>query len=309
MSSLVILGGVFAASFGIFVVVIYLAFYRNPAKERLEKISGKVEHKGPIFQKSYDLLTKIIKAFGLIGTPKEEDRLSRAQKALLSAGYRGANVPIMFYGSKAFLGILTLVIFWLALSYFFKLPFGNTLFFSVLAAAAGFYLPNLWVHSKAARRSEKSREGFPDALDLLVVCMEAGQGLDAALERVGREIEIDNEVLSQEFKLLNLEIRAGKSRKEALQNMALRTNLDDISSFAVLVNQAEELGTSIAQALRVHSDAMRTKRWQRAETIAARIPVKLTIPLILFILPCIFAVIIGPGCISALRNVMQAGFK
>ena len=309
MSSLVILGGVFAASFGIFVVVIYLAFYRNPAKERLEKISGKVEHKGPIFQKSYDLLIKIIKGFGRIGTPKEEDRLSRAQKALLSAGYRGENAPIMFYGSKAFLGILTLVIFWLALSYFFRLTFGNTLFFSVLAAAAGFYLPNLWVHSKAARRREKSREGFPDALDLLVVCMEAGQGLDAALERVGREIEMDNEVLSQEFKLLNLEIRAGKSRKEAFKNMALRTNLDDISSFAVLVNQAEELGTSIAQALRVHSNAMRTKRWQRAETIAARIPVKLTIPLILFILPCIFAVIIGPGCISALRNVMEAGFK
>jgi tight adherence protein C len=309
MSSLVILGGVFAACFGIYFVVIYLAFYRNPAKERLEKISGRDEHKGPIFQKSYDLLTRIIKGFGRIGLPKEEDRLSRAQKALLSAGYREENAPIMFYGSKAFLGILTPVIFWLALPYFFKFTFGYTLFFSVLAVAAGFYLPNLWVHSRAARRREKIREGFPDALDLLVVCLEAGQGLDAALERVGREIEMDNEVLSQEFKLLNLEIRAGKSRKEALKNMALRTNLDDISSFAALLNQAEELGTSIAQALLVHSDAMRTKRWQRAETIAARIPVKLAFPLILFILPCIFAVILGPGCISAIRTFMEAGFK
>lgn len=309
MSSLLILGGVFAACFGIFFMLIYLVFYRNSAKKRLEKLSGKVEHKGPIVKKSNDLLTKIIKGLGQFGFPKGEDRLSRAQKALLSAGYRGENAAIMFYGSKTFLGILTSVIFWLALSYFLKLTFGNTLFFSVLAAAAGFYLPNLWVHSKAAQRREKSREGFPDALDLLVVCMEAGQGLDAALERVGREMAVDNEVLSKEFKLLNLEIRAGKSRKEALKNMALRINLDDISSFAVLVNQAEELGTSISQALRVHSDAMRTKRWQRAEIIAAKIPVKLTIPLILFILPCIFAVVIGPGCISAVRNFMEAGFK
>jgi len=309
MSSLLILGGVFAACFGIFFMLIYLVFFRNPAKERLEKLSGKVEHKGPIVKKSNDLLTRIIKSLGQFGFPKGEDRLSRAQKALLSAGYRGENATIMFYGSKAFLGILISVIFWLALSCFLKLTFGNTLFFSVLAAAAGFYLPNLWVHSKAAKRREKSREGFPDALDLLVVCMEAGQGLDAALERVGREMGVDNEVLSQEFKLLNLEIRAGKSRKEALKNMALRINLDDISSFAVLVNQAEELGTSISQALRVHSDAMRTKRWQRAEIIAAKIPVKLTIPLILFILPCIFAVVIGPGCISAVRNFMEAGFK
>ena len=310
MSSLVIFGGVFAAAFSIFLVLIYLAFYRNFAKKRLGNILvDKDEHKGPIFKKSYNLLTRIIKDFGRIGLPKEEDRLSSAQKALVSAGYRGGNALIMFYGSKAFLVILIPVIFWLALSFFLKLTFSETLFFPVLAAAGGFYLPNLWIHSKAARRREKSREGFPDALDLLVVCMEAGQGLDAALDRVGREIEMDNEVLSEEFKLLNLEIRAGKSRKEALKNMALRTGLDDISSFAVLINQAEELGASITQALRVHSDAMRTKRWQKAETIAAKIPVKLTFPLILFVLPCIFAVVLGPGCISAIRNLMKAGFR
>jgi tight adherence protein C len=309
MSSLVIVGGVFAACFVIYFVFICLVFYRNLAKGRLEKLSGKVEHKWPIFKKSYDLLARIIKGFGRVSFPKKEDRLSRTQNALLSAGYRKENAPIMFYGSKVFLGILTLVIFWLALLFFLKLTFGNILFFSVLAAAAGFYLPNLWVHSRAERRKEKIKEGFPDALDLLVVCMEAGQGVDAALERVGREMEMDNEVLSQEFNLLNLEIRAGKSRKKALKNMALRTKLDDISSFGVLVNQAEELGTSIAQALRIHSDAMRTKRWQRAETIAGRIPVKLTFPLILFILPCIFAVVLGPGCISAIRNFMEAGFK
>ncbi len=309
MSSLIIFGWVFAASFSIFFVLIYLVFYRKLTKKRLDKFSDKDEHKGPRVKKSYDLLTKIIKNFGQLGLPKEEYRLSRARKALLSAGYRGEKVLSMFYGSKAFLMISIPVIFWLALSYFLQLTFGHTLFLSLLAATAGFYLPNLWIHSRAARRKEKIREGFPDALDLLVVCMEAGQGLDAALDRVGREIEIDNEVLSQEFKLLNLEIRAGKSRKEALKNMALRINLDDISSFAVLVNQAEELGTSITQALRVHSDSMRTKRWQRAETIAARIPVKLTVPLILFVLPCIFAVILGPGCISAIRNVMKAGLK
>ncbi len=173
-----------------------------------------------------------------------------------------------------------------------------------MAAGIGFYLPELWIRSKTKKRIEQIREGFPDVLDLLVVCTEAGQGMDAALDRVGREVEMTNAPLSEEFRLLNLEIRAGKSRKEALRNLADRTGLDDISSLVTLINQSEELGVSISQTLRVHSDSMRTKRQMRAEAMAGRIPVKLTIPLVLFIFPCIFVVVVGPGVISIIRHLL-----
>ena len=288
MSNLVLLI-LFVTCFTIFLGLIRLILFRNPLRERLRKFSDIGEQR----ESRFKFLMEMLKGLGKISSP-EEGKFSLTQKTLFKAGYRERSAPI---------------IFWTLRFSVVKLAYVQTMLLCVLVAIVGFYLPNLWVRLKMAKRAGKIREGFPDALDLLVVCMEAGQGLDAALERVGREIEIANKPLCEEFRLLNLEIRAGKSRKEAFKNMVFRTDVEQISSFAVLISQAEELGVSVTQALRVHSDAMRTERLQKAERIAARIPVKLTFPLVFFILPCLFVVILFPALITIIRNIiLKEGF-
>ena len=155
-----------------------------------------------------------------------------------------------------------------------------------------------------SERQRKILEGFPDVLDLMVVCVEAGMGLDAAIFRAGKEIELKNRVISEEFKLLSLELRAGKSRQDALRSLAMRVNLEDVNSLISLLIQTDKFGTSVAQALRVHSEAMRVKRFQMAEEIAAKLPVKLVFPLILFIFPSLFVVLLGPAMINIYRILL-----
>jgi tight adherence protein C len=148
-----------------------------------------------------------------------------------------------------------------------------------------------------SRRSKSIFNAFPNSLDLMAVCVEAGMGLDSSLNRIAEEIEIDNKTLSDELKLLNLELRAGRSRKQALEDFAMRSDLEDVRSFTTLLIQADKFGTSIAESLRVYSDTFRTKRYQRAEEIAAKLPVKLIFPLVFFIFPSLFVVILGPAVI------------
>ena len=302
MADLIVLGAVFVAISSALYALIYFAFFRNPVKGRLEQITGIHEHKEPASTK-FNFFAEIIKYLGRFSSPKEEEeRLSGTRMALSRAGYRGENATALFFGTKTFLTVCFLIIAGVLFFCFADFTNVRTMLYALLAAAAGFYLPTLWIRWKAKKRTEQVRNGFPDLLDLLVVCMGAGQALDAALVRVGKEINMTNPVLGEDFRLLNLEIRAGKSRKEALRNLADRTGLDDISSLVTLINQSEELGVSVTQTLRVHSDSMRSKRQLRAEAIAARIPVKLTIPLILFIFPCLMVVIVGPGAIKIART-------
>jgi len=239
--------------------------------------------------------------------PKGEGELSQLRKTFLKAGYRGKNTPVIFFGVKTFLALL----FPLG---FFLLKFSLTInilplyfmFFPVLLALLGFYSPEIWLRVKIGRRKQEILRSFPDALDLMVVCVEAGVGLDAAIFRVGEEMKLGNKVLSEEFKLLSLELRAGKSRQDALRNLALRTDLEDVSSLVTLLIQTDKFGTSVAQALRVHSDFMRVNRRQRAEAIAAKLPVKLLFPLILFIFPSLFVTILGPAVIRIFRILFPA---
>ena len=187
---------------------------------------------------------------------------------------------------------------------FKKLPSFHFVLFSLVLVVLGFYLPNLWLKWRIAKRKEKILEGFPDALDLMVVCLEVGTGLDAAISRVGEEMKLNSKVLSEEFKLLSLELRAGKHRRDALKNLALRTDLEDVSELVTLLIQTDKFGTSVAQALRVHSDSMRIKRYQRAEEVATKLPVKLLFPLILFIFPSLFVILLGPAVIQIFRTLL-----
>lgn len=231
--------------------------------------------------------------------------LSNLRKRFLTAGIRHPSAPGIFWGARAlFAALLPAMIFFGVLVADTKLLPLHILLILLVVAVLGFYLPEVILDLRIRWRKEQIVRGFPDALDLLVVCVEAGMGIDAAINRVAEEIRLSSPVLSDEFRLLNLELRAGKSRADSLRNLGARTDVEEVRSFATLLIQTDRFGTSVAQALRVHSDAMRTQRYHKAEELAAKLPVKLMFPLILFIFPAIFVVIIGPAAIQIYNTII-----
>jgi tight adherence protein C len=239
---------------------------------------------------------------GFIGrrvTSETSSEYSASRAKFLNAGIRRLNAPTIFWGIKIFLAVGLALSFLLARITVLKIfdPYA-TLGICLLLSLGGFYLPEFWLQARIAGRKKKLFEGLPDALDLMVICVEAGMGLDAAIQRISQELRLTNPVLSEELKLLTLEIRAGKPRAEALRNLALRTDLEDVNSLVTLLIQTDQFGTSVAQTLRVYADSFRTRRFQRAEEIAARLPVKLIFPCVLFIFPSLFIVILGPALIQ-----------
>lgn len=220
----------------------------------------------------------------------------------LRAGLRDRNTPTAFWGVKFLLGLFLPLIF-----AFYVIGWNPSmeLLHAFLIAAAlgliGLFIPDYWLLRKTASRRDRIVKAFPDALDMLVVCVEAGMGLDAALGRVGKELELGYPDLSDELNFLNLELRAGKARSAALKNMAERINVDDVHSLVTLLLQTDKFGTSVGQALRVFSDTFRTQRYQRAEEEASKIATKLLFPLVLCIFPAMFVVILGPVAIKIFR--------
>ena len=167
-------------------------------------------------------------------------------------------------------------------------------------------LPEVFLQWRISKRQKKLRRALPDALDLLVICVEVGLGLDQALMRVSEELAIVHPELSNELELVNLEMRVGKTRIDALRELARRTGLEDIKTLVAMMIQTERFGTSIAQALRVHSDELRTKRRQRAEEMSAKTSVKMVGPLVFFIFPALMVVILGPAVITLVRQLLPA---
>jgi len=304
---------VFISTIFLFIGIFYYLDYRKKHSDligRVKKGGGKKKQKSStgIPARFDNIKSGFMRIFGSLGNlskPKDEEDISNMRRTLVKAGYRKENTLIIFLGIKSFLAFVLLLSFPLIKSLVTTAYSPTqTLLYSVLLALFGFYLPNIWLQAIIARRKDKILEGFPDALDLLVVCVEAGLGLDAAMNRVGEEMQFTNKPLSEEFKLLNMEMRAGKQRQSALRSMASRINLEDVSSLVTLLIQTDKFGTSVAQALRVHSDFMRIKRFQKAEEIAAKLPVKLLFPLILFIFPSLFVVILGPAAIQIFRVIL-----
>jgi tight adherence protein C len=236
-----------------------------------------------------------------LAKPKDENEIYRNRLLFLRAGYRHRNTPIVFLGLKFLLALALPAVFILGQILYFHMPSAYAILVVITFGIVGFNLPHMWLKMKIAKRKEKIMEGFPDALDLLVVCVEAGMGLDSAMSRVASEMEETNKPISEEFKMLNMELRAGRMRRDALKNLAARTDLDDVSSLVTLIIQTDKFGTSVGSALRVQSDTMRTKRYQRAEETAAKIPTKLIFPLLLFIFPCMFIVVLAPPLIQLFR--------
>jgi tight adherence protein C len=225
----------------------------------------------------------------------------------MMAGLRHPSAPAIFFAAKTLLALLLPLLLFLALSSSGKQQDTNMLLMYLLfAATLGTYLPNVVLRHMIARRQREIFESFPDALDLMTICVEAGLGVDAALSRVATEIGMASPVLSEEMTLVTLELRAGGTKEKALRNLALRTGVEDVDALVSMLIQAERFGTSIAASLRIQSDLLRTKRRMRAEETAAKIGLKLLFPLIFFIFPALMVVLMGPAMIQIYRVLLPS---
>jgi tight adherence protein C len=237
---------------------------------------------------------KLVTFFKRVGerAPRSTKELSQLRLRLVQAGYRRDEAMPIFFGIRI---LFSLALFGLFASSVLMRP---NISFALGGLALGYILPGMILARIAKRRAHRIRLALADALDLLVVSVEAGLGLDQALTRVGQELAFAYPDLSDELRLVNLELRAGKARPEALRNLADRTGVDDLGSLVTMLIQTDKFGTSVAQALRVYSDTLRTKRRQRAEEAAAKTGVKMVFPLVFCIFPAIWIVTIGPAAIK-----------
>jgi len=306
-----------AAFFVIFLLcagAIRLAQDRAQRRKMLEKITTHTHHDHVTGASDESSTTTPKKGFqfsflqrmGKKVLPEGSDQYSLTRKRFLKAGLRWEGAPSVFWGIKILLPVIMVGLFIvLQMNITGPLPPHLAILVFIILAAGGFYAPDFWLQFKTMKRREEFFRGLPDALDLMVVCVEAGMGLDATINRVGDEMALSNKVISDEFNLINLELRAGKQREDALRNLSHRTDLEDVRALVTMLIQTEKFGTSIAKSLRVFADAFRSKRFLKAEEIAAKMPIKLIFPLILFIFPSIFIVTVGPGAIRIYQNILM----
>ena len=229
------------------------------------------------------------------------------RRVLHQAGYPGERVVRVFWGVRFFLAAV-FAIAALVATILSGTSTSRMVFVILIAAVVGSVLPFLYVRSKAKRRRQDIKEALPDTLDLLVVCVEAGLGVDSALVRVANEQESQGQAIGNEFQLLSQEIQAGMSRRGAMTRMADRLDLDDLRSMVTFLNQTEEMGGSIARSLRVFAATMRQKRMQKAEEAARKAIIKLMFPVVLLILPALFLVVLGPPVVNMIKVLRSTQF-
>lgn len=294
---------------GTFWLLTYISARNSQAEERLERIGrpkslaeidlGTAESRG-----RFKGLTDAFKNLGGALEPQSELEKSALRVKLANAGFRSESAPGVYHGIR----VVSLVVFLLPALFFFLLKDGFTMKsiqWTVVLGGLGFYLPQVGL---ALMRSGRQKEIFltlPDALDLLVVCVESGLGLDAAMRKVTDEMKDSAKTICEELSLANLQLQMGRPRREVLHDLGVRTGVDDVRSLAAILIQADRFGSSIAQALRVQSDSMRTRRRQIAEEKAAKTAVQLIFPLVLFIFPAIFVVLVGPAAIQIQKNLLK----
>ncbi|MGH7229993.1 MAG: type II secretion system F family protein [Nitrospiraceae bacterium] len=251
--------------------------------------------------------TELVESLGKAVKPSNEADVLSIRQSLITAGYRHPRAPILFLGAKLVAAIFFLLAMALVPTKTLGFPsYTLLIMYYVLAAFLGYYLPDYWLRWTIGSRKQRILHALPDALDLMVVCVEAGLGLDQAINRVGDEIKFAHRDLSDEFNLLALELRTGVTRSDALRNLSRRIDLEEFKSLVALLIQTDRFGTSIGQALRVHSDAMKVSRRMKAEELAAKLPVKLLFPLLFFIFPNMFIVVLGPAAIRVIRTLLPA---
>ncbi len=312
LATLIPLGAFLAITLGVWSVLSIIADRPVNAEERLRKLMNPNARRpdASSLSRQQDMLqarfAAAAKRLGSSLKPTDEAELGKLRMTLLNAGFRSENAVTTFYGIKviALFGALALA------TPLVVAKIGLTqmgICYILLGGAVGFYLPGVVVENIRKRRAEAIFLGLPDALDLMVVCVEAGLGLDLAMRRVTTELAASCPVLCEEFSIANFQSQMGRPRKDVLRDLGTRTGVEDMRSVAAVVIQAEKFGSSIGAALRVLSDTMRLKRRQLAEERAAKTAVKIMIPLILFIFPGVFVVLVGPAGIQIAKTMMGNG--
>ena len=246
--------------------------------------------------------------FSRLSVPEEGWERSPLRTRFMNAGWRSASAPSLYFAAKTVLALaLPALATLLVAALSGRAPQQGHMALLLIAASLGYYLPNLVLARRATRRCREIFETFPDALDLLTVCVEAGLSLERALAKVAGEIHIKSVTLAQELQLVLMEMRAGFSKEKALRNLALRSGVEDVDTLVAMLIQSERFGTSMGDSLRVHSDNLRSKRSVQAEEAAAKIALKLLFPLIFCIFPTLMLVLIGPAGISIYRSMVPPG--
>ena len=290
------------AFFGVFLMIVsggLLLFYRE---EMLQRISDAINPQ----PKEKSLLTAIQKTGLSIGgviehfenvLPKSQAEVSIVLQRLQHAGFRDESAVKIFYGSKVLVPLLFCILVLVS-----GLGDAGGFFMYLIAAALGFLAPDFWLGRRIKKRQSKIRRGLPDVLDLLVICIEAGLSLDHATARTAVELKTAQPEVCDELNIVVLEQRAGRPRGDAWKHMAERTDVDCVRNLVTMLIQAEQFGTSVAKTLRIHSDTLRTQRVQAVEEAAAKTTIKLLFPLVIFIFPSLFVVVLGPALLSIMDS-------
>jgi tight adherence protein C len=294
---------------GTFWVLSMISNRNSQAEERLERIGRpkslvEIElaqnDNGGRFKGLKDAFSNL----GGVMEPQNELEKNSVRMKLANAGFRSENAASVYHGIR----VVCLVVFLLPALLLFLIKDGFTMKsiqWTVAMGGIGFYLPQIVLWHLRTTRQKEIFLTLPDALDLLVVCVESGLGLDAALRKVTEEMKGHAKTICEEFSLANLQLQMGRPRREVLHDLGVRTGVDDVRSLAAILIQADRFGSSIAQALRVQSDSMRVRRRQLAEEKAAKTAVQLIFPLVLFIFPAIFVVLVGPAAIQIQKNLLK----
>jgi tight adherence protein C len=288
-------------------LVLLLAYVLVPARSGIADRLGSlwtsrapIAAKPNVIKSQAELIEASVAKLGSI-LPASPSQSSRTQTMMTRAGYRSSDAVMVMRGIKILFPILLSAVVLVTGAYRW-----NPMFVIMGTLVLGYLGPELFLSHKISRRQGKLRRALPDALDLMVICVEAGLALDQAILRVAQELNISHPELSQELQLVNFEMRVGKGRLEALRALGQRTGVEDIKALVAMLVQTDRFGTSVAQSLRVHSDDVRTKRRQRAEEMAAKTTVKMVPPLVFFIFPALMVVILGPAVITLIRQLGPA---
>lgn len=271
-----------------------LLFYREAMLQRIRSVvSPAVEHENisGVMQSTGRAISGVVEHFERV-LPKTQAEVSVIQQRLISAGFRSDDAVKRFYGAKVLLPVLLCI--WVTVTGFAQYsPFVIYL----VALGGGFLAPDFWLERRIAARQAAIRRGLPDVMDMMIICIEAGQSLDQATARTAQELRQAQPAITDELNIVALEQRAGRARADAWRHFAERTNVDAVRNLVSVLVQSEKFGTSAAKTLRIHSDTLRTQRRQKVEEQAAKTSVKLVFPLVFFIFPSLFLVTLGPAFI------------
>ncbi len=295
------------AAFGLFVIIASAAawtavrFWARP-KAAIERVTeGREETAARMLPHPSLAFRDLMSRLGTV-LPRSPQETKRVERQLIRAGYRGPGAIRVFYGAKIGLAVLLPVLVFVLMLGSEDTDSRNLA--AAGAAALGFAAPARILKSRVKRRQKQIRRGLPNALDLMVICVESGLGLDQAIIQTAKELEHAHPEISEEFALVNFELRAGKRRVEALRNLASRSAVDELKKLVAVLVQADRFGTGIAQTLRGHADYMRVQARQTAEEKAAKLGIKLVFPIFFCILPSLFVVTVGPMVVRIMRDVL-----